>query len=42
MESLTGMGLSIVSKIVERHNGFVKASSENNNGATFTIWLPLD
>ncbi|MBV9962738.1 MAG: PAS domain S-box protein [Parafilimonas sp.] len=38
----TGVGLSIVSKIVEGHNGFVKAESPNNKGAIFTLWFPFN
>jgi PAS domain S-box-containing protein len=37
----TGIGLSIVKKIVDRHNGYVSADSVPGNGATFNIWLPL-
>jgi signal transduction histidine kinase len=36
----TGIGLSIVEKIVRRHNGFVTAYSEKGNGATFVVYLP--
>ncbi|MCF0074735.1 ATP-binding protein [Dyadobacter sp. CY261] len=36
----TGIGLSIVKKIVEQHEGFVSAESHADEGATFHIWLP--
>jgi light-regulated signal transduction histidine kinase (bacteriophytochrome) len=36
----TGIGLAICKKIVESHNGFISAKSEENKGATFTIFLP--
>ena len=37
----TGIGLSIVKKIIEMHNGIVTAKSEANKGTTFIIVLPL-
>ena len=36
----TGIGLSIVKKIVENHNGFITAKGELNKGATFDIYIP--
>lgn len=36
----TGIGLAIVKKIVENHNGTITATSELNKGATFDIFIP--
>jgi PAS domain S-box-containing protein len=37
----TGLGLSLCKKIVDRHNGFITASGKVNEGATFTVYLPV-
>ena len=36
----TGIGLSIVKKIVDNHNGIIVATGELNNGAIFDIYFP--
>ncbi len=38
----TGIGLSIVKKIVDNHNGLITATSELNKGATFDIYIPTN
>ena len=38
----TGIGLSIVNKIVETHGGIITANSEPNKGATFDIFIPVN
>ncbi|WP_179334778.1 PAS domain S-box protein [Winogradskyella costae] len=38
----TGIGLAIVKRIIENHDGFIAARSEFNNGAIFDIYLPED
>jgi signal transduction histidine kinase len=38
----TGIGLAIVKKIVENHNGIIIATSELKKGATFDIYFPAD
>lgn len=37
----TGIGLAIVKKIVENHNGIITADGEINKGATFDIYIPV-
>jgi light-regulated signal transduction histidine kinase (bacteriophytochrome) len=37
----TGMGMAITKKIIEKHNGNIKAMSVNGQGATFIINLPI-
>lgn len=37
----SGLGLSIVQKITEKHKGVISVESEPGNGTTFTITIPL-
>lgn len=36
----TGMGLTIVKKIIENHNGYISATGKLNKGAKFDIYIP--
>ncbi|WP_178989356.1 PAS domain-containing sensor histidine kinase [Winogradskyella schleiferi] len=38
----TGIGLAIVKKIAENHNGAVTAKAKPNKGAQFSLYLPVD
>ena len=38
----TGIGLAIVQKIVDNHNGTITAKGALNKGATFDIYIPVD
>jgi light-regulated signal transduction histidine kinase (bacteriophytochrome) len=37
----TGIGLAIVKKIIENHNGIITAKGEPDEGATFDIFIPF-
>ena len=38
----TGIGLAVCRRIVERHGGTISALSAPNEGAQFTVSLPID
>ena len=37
----TGIGLAIVQRVVENHNGYIQTKGILGTGATFTILLPV-
>ena len=37
----TGIGLAIVKKIIENHNGVITATGEINKGARFDMYIPV-
>jgi two-component system sensor histidine kinase HydH len=41
-EGGVGLGLSIVSKIVDDHRGWIRVASQPGEGACFRVFLPLD
>jgi two-component system phosphate regulon sensor histidine kinase PhoR len=38
----TGLGLAIVKHVVNRHRGQIVIESDEGQGATFSVWLPLN
>ena len=37
----TGLGLAVIWRIIDNHNGTINVESEPGNGTTFIIHLPL-
>lgn len=37
----TGIGLSIVKKIIDNHQGYIEAKGSSNEGAEFNIYIPV-
>ncbi len=37
----TGLGLALCKKIVQRHNGNISAEGKENEGASFSVYLPV-
>ncbi len=37
----TGIGLAVCKKVVDNHGGYLTASSQPGQGATFLIYLPV-
>ena len=38
----SGLGLDIVKKIIDKHDGKIEVDSEVGFGATFSVWLPME
>jgi light-regulated signal transduction histidine kinase (bacteriophytochrome) len=38
----TGIGLAICQKVVNNHGGAIVASSQPDQGATFSVYLPIE
>ena len=38
----SGLGLDIVKKIIDKHDGKIEVDSQVEKGTTFSVWLPLE
>ncbi len=41
-ETGTGLGLAVVERIMSAHNGTITVTSEEDEGATFTLYFPME